>query len=259
MEGLKNKKYMHVTRKKFDPFALFVAGIGLVGVFMTLGSFEESRYLLDVRSIIVVVGGTIASLFFQYDFSAIINCSYLILKSLLGTPERPLMQVLSELDEAIVNDDALEDLREGYEITGELLNDVVFMKKSGLLLEEIDEFVTSRISDEYLNRNIAVTLLNKAAVVAPALGLFGTVVGLMGVLRSLKDPSEIGPSMSLALMTTAYGAGIGSLIFSPMAGRLEHHNTIFLEVHQRLMSKIGVLIHRDDRNMAETTDPGEVA
>lgn len=259
MEGLKNKKYLHVTRKRFDPLALILATVGLVAVFTTLGTFEDSQYLLDVRSIIVVVGGTAASMLFQFDFSVILQCLILILKSLLGTPEKKLMKILLELDEAILNDQDLEDLREGQEINGELVNDIIYMKKNGLLFEEIDEFVTSRISDEYLKRRVSVSLLNKAAVVAPALGLFGTVVGLVGVLRSLKDPSHIGPSMSLALMTTAYGAGIGSLIFGPLAGRLEHHNVIFLEVHKRLMSKVGVLFHRDERNLSAGSIEREVA
>ena len=255
MEGLKNKKYLHVTRKRFDPIALALAGVGLIAVFMTLGSFEESQYLLDMRSIVVVIGGTFASILFQFDFSALAQCVFLVAKSLLGTPEKSLLSVLSELDDAILNEQEIEDLREGYEITGDLLNDIVYMKKSGLLFDEIDEFVTSRISDEYLNRRISVSLLNRAGVIAPALGLFGTVVGLVGVLRSLKDPSQIGPSMSLALMTTAYGAGIGSLIFSPLAGRLEQHNVIYLEVYKKYMSKVGVLLHRNDRNMSRTEDP----
>jgi chemotaxis protein MotA len=55
--------------------------------------------------------------------------------------------------------------------------------------------------------------------------------------------------MSLALMTTAYGAGLASLIFTPLAGRLEHHNHIFLECHKQILSKIGILIQRDDRSM----------
>ena len=53
--------------------------------------------------------------------------------------------------------------------------------------------------------------------------------------------------MSLALMTTAYGAGLSSLVFHPLAGRLEHHNEIYLETHSQLLSKIGVLLNRDER------------
>lgn len=255
MDGLKNKKYLHVTRKRFDPLALGLSAVGLVAVFASLGSLEESRYFLDIRSVIVVVGGTLASLLFQFDFSSSFTCLKMVILSFLGTPEKRLLHVLQQLDDAILTDKSLEDLRDGDSLNGEILNDVVYMKRSGLLFDEIDEFVTSRISDLFFNRKASVAILQRAALVAPALGLFGTVVGLIGVLKSLKDPSQIGQSMSLALMTTAYGAGLGSLVFTPLAGRLEHHNAIFLEVHQRLMSKIGILMVRDERNMSKVSNP----
>ena len=156
---------------------------------------------------------------------------------------------MRQLDEAILGERGLSELREGSEIDGELLNDVVYMHNQGLIFEEIDEFVTSRISEEFLEKKTTVHLLNRAALIAPALGLFGTVMGLIGVLKSLSDPSNIGPSMSLALMTTAYGAGLGSLVFTPLAGRIEHHNEIFMEFHKQFLSKVSILLNRDERRM----------
>jgi chemotaxis protein MotA len=123
------------------------------------------------------------------------------------------------------------------------------MHSQGLVLEEIDAFITTRIRNEFSRRQIAVSLLQKAATIAPALGLFGTVMGLIGVLKSLENPAMIGPSMSLALMTTAYGAALGSLLFTPLAGRIEHHNTITLQSFEHLLAKIGVLLAREDRQI----------
>ena len=112
-----------------------------------------------------------------------------------------------------------------------------------------DAFVTARVADEYLGRGVAVSLLSRGAMIAPSLGLFGTVMGLIGVLKSLANPAELGPSMSLALMTTAYGSILGTLVFTPLAGRLEHHNQIFIEVHKQLLSKVGILLEREDRSL----------
>jgi chemotaxis protein MotA len=47
-------------------------------------------------------------------------------------------------------------------------------------------------------------------------------------------------------------------VFTPLAGRLEHHNHIFLECHKQLLAKIGILMKRDDRSM-ETIREGAVA
>lgn len=250
MEGLSFKKYMHTTRKRFDPVSLLISLLGLAAVVYSAISYESTSSLIDYNSLMIVVGGTIASLLFQFDFSSTLQSAILILKSFLGTPEKKLLAIVKQLDDAIVHQIPLSDLREGHEITGELLNDMVYMNKQGLFYEEINEFVTSRIADEFLGRRIAVDILRKAAVISPSLGLFGTVMGLIGVLKNLSDPSQIGPSMSLALLTTAYGAGLSSLVFTPLAGRLEHHNTIYLEVHQQILSKLGILMSREDRVVA---------
>ncbi len=138
-------------------------------------------------------------------------------------------------------------MREGKEITGELLNDVIYMIRQKLFYEEIEDFVSNRIATVFMARKIAVALLNKGSKVAPALGLLGTVIGLIEVLQSLEDPANIGPAMSLALMTTAFGSVLGSLVFTPLAGRLEHHNSMYVETHKLLMNRVSVLIRREDR------------
>ena len=258
MDGLKLKKYMETTRKKFDPTALLLSIVGLVGVVLSIGYQEDLSTYFDMRSILVVVCGTFASILFQFDFSSSLYSLKLILKSFFQTPDKATVKIITTLDEAIIRDMSLTELAEGADVNGDLLNDVVYMHKQGLVFEEIDDFVTSRISDEFLGRRVAVDLLRRAAIIAPALGLFGTVIGLIGVLKSLSDPSMIGPSMSLALMTTAYGAALGSLVFTPLAGRLEHHNTIYLEAHQQLLAKMGILLRREERDLSKELVPGGI-
>lgn len=60
---------------------------------------------------------------------------------------------------------------------------------------------------------------------APALGLVGTLVGLVQMLQSMDDPSSIGPAMAVALLTTFYGAILSTVVFTPMAQKLKERNT----------------------------------
>ncbi|MCB0324010.1 MAG: MotA/TolQ/ExbB proton channel family protein, partial [Bdellovibrionales bacterium] len=55
---------------------------------------------------------------------------------------------------------------------------------------------------------------------APAMGLIGTLIGLVRMLEHLEDPAQIGPGMALALLTTFYGAILAHLILLPLAGKL---------------------------------------
>ena len=56
------------------------------------------------------------------------------------------------------------------------------------------------------------------------MGLIGTLVGLVQMLAQLEDPSAIGPSMALALLTTFYGAILGTVILGPLAAKLERNS-----------------------------------
>jgi chemotaxis protein MotA len=55
---------------------------------------------------------------------------------------------------------------------------------------------------------------------SPAMGMIGTLIGLVQMLKTLDDPSSIGPAMAVALLTTMYGAILAFLIFNPIAEKL---------------------------------------
>lgn len=67
------------------------------------------------------------------------------------------------------------------------------------------------------------SIVRRAAEVAPAMGLIGTLVGLVQMLTKLNDPSSIGPAMAVALLTTFYGALLGTILLSPLAAKLERN------------------------------------
>ncbi|MBK7875339.1 MAG: MotA/TolQ/ExbB proton channel family protein [Planctomycetes bacterium] len=64
-------------------------------------------------------------------------------------------------------------------------------------------------------------ILEMFASFAPAFGMIGTLVGLVQMLSSLSDPSQIGGGMAVALLTTLYGALIANMVCLPLAGKLD--------------------------------------
>lgn len=257
MQGLKDKKYLINSKKRFDPFTLVFSVtllaavlISALGIDTGLGVGSGNTFLFkDFRSFFFVVGGTLGILLFQFDLESFFTTFLLVVRSFIAHPTKHVNQLIDELDETIIKGNSIIEMRESNEITGELLNDIVYMIKEKLFYEEIEDFVSNRIASLFLVRKVAVSLLNKGAKVAPALGLLGTVIGLIEVLQSLEDPTRIGPAMSLALMTTAFGSVLGSLFFTPLAGRLEHQNSMYVETHKLLMNRVSVLIRREDRKL----------
>src|SRR5579875_549054 len=73
-----------------------------------------------------------------------------------------------------------------------------------------------------LMRSVAV--LRRAAEVAPAMGLIGTLIGLVQMLGRLHEPNAIGPAMAIALLGTLYGAVLAHMVFNPLATKLERNS-----------------------------------
>ncbi|HBH26394.1 MAG TPA: biopolymer transporter ExbB [Rhodospirillaceae bacterium] len=67
----------------------------------------------------------------------------------------------------------------------------------------------------------AASITRRASEIAPAMGLIGTLVGLVQMLANLTDPDAIGPAMAVALLTTFYGAILGTVVMGPLAIKLE--------------------------------------
>ena len=258
IEGLSERKYVQTSKKKTAPLSLILAiGIFALVVAVSIGS-GKSNLFLDGRGALIVLGGTLASLIFQFDLMVLAKSMVTIFRSFGGTPDRHIQKSMRDLDKAIVGGFTLTEIRKSNGLSGEIISDVIFMYQEGLTYDEIDAFVTGRVQDEFFEREMATSMLQKASIVAPSFGLFGTVIGLVQVMQSMSSPGQIGPAMSLALMTTAYGSGLASLVFSPLAGRLEHHNSVFLECHKQLLTKVGILIKRDDKSM-DTVREGAAA
>jgi chemotaxis protein MotA len=106
------------------------------------------------------------------------------------------------------------------------LEDPLVKKGLMLVVDGVDPEVVRNVleidNDLAARRHSAgIGLLETMASLGPAMGLLGTVVGLIGVLRNLSDPSSLGPSMAVAFLTTLYGIIVANLIFIPLSTKLK--------------------------------------
>lgn len=104
-----------------------------------------------------------------------------------------------------------------------LLQRAIAMAVDGATAEEIETVMSHEIAaiSERDKRNANV--MRRAAEVAPAMGLIGTLVGLIQMLANLDDPTTIGPAMAIALLTTFYGAILAYMVFAPLASKLDRN------------------------------------
>jgi chemotaxis protein MotA len=82
--------------------------------------------------------------------------------------------------------------------------------------------------------------------IAPAMGMVGTLAGLVIMLGNMSDPKAIGPAMAVALLTTMYGAILANVICLPIAQKLE--NASVLEANNNELIIEGVLFMQEGGN-----------
>lgn len=89
--------------------------------------------------------------------------------------------------------------------------------------DEVERIMQREVQSETIRHSRSVSIMRKAGELSPAMGLIGTLVGLVQMLGNLEDPSTIGPSMAVALLTTFYGACLANIVFNPLASKLERN------------------------------------
>jgi chemotaxis protein MotA len=123
--------------------------------------------------------------------------------------------------------------REGLLALEEELEDLddEFMKKGmRLVVDGGDAEVIRSLLENELNqmqeRHISkIGALNMWGTLAPGLGMLGTVIGLIGMLKNLEDKSALGPNMAVALITTLYGSMMANLMLIPWSGKLKGYDS----------------------------------
>lgn len=204
-------------------FGLFAA-LGLIVSALFLGGSPGA--FLDLRSFLVVFCGTLAVTFISFTGKDFLTTLKTIGTTFSKQDLRPSRLAKELMNVALLarKEGILALERESRELRkDEFLYQGVQMVNDGHNAEEINHIMSQEIATIMTRYQKAVGTLRRAAEAAPAMGLIGTLIGLVQMLALLDDPSSIGPSMALALLTTFYGAMLGTVIFAPMAAKLEEN------------------------------------
>lgn len=109
--------------------------------------------------------------------------------------------------------------------------------------------VTRRLDDRRrarIERHVAAAeVWAGAAEAAPAMGMVGTLVGLVAMFTRMTDPQAIGGAMAVALLATLYGALIANLVAQPIATRLRAAARAEAFERQRLVTPLATLAARE--------------
>ena len=201
-----------------------VGGFALIGTAMSIGG--AARSFIDIPAVLIVLGGTLAVTLVCYSLQEVLQTRDVLYRTLFRVARDPQgaatwMLHLSETARAqgvLALERYLEQMRrESY------LHCAVQMVVDGSPAEEVERILRQEMASTVARQTKTAGVLRKAAEIAPAMGLIGTLVGLVQMLGNLNDPSSIGPAMAVALLTTFYGAVLAYMVFAPLASKLERN------------------------------------
>lgn len=199
--------------------------IGLLGSFafvvmaMVLGG--DIAMFIDTRSILIVFVGSLFVVLMHFNFGQFLAAAKIALKAFMFKIDKPedLIEQAVEMADAARKGGflALEE--------AEVKNE--FMQKGiDLLVDGHDATVVSQTLQKDIKLTKArhksgIHVFTMIGEVAPAMGMIGTLVGLVAMLSNMDDPKSIGPAMAVALLTTLYGAIFANMMAIPIAGKLK--------------------------------------
>ena len=211
-----------------------IAALALIAVAVVMNGSPLA--FVDVPAILMVVLGTFAVTAISYTGEELREAQPSFRQAMFRTeidPRVAARRVLTLADKA--------RKRGMLSLQGDLygVRDAPFLQRSlsmlvdGLQVDEIERNMTLEAHALAQGRHRAAAILRRAAEVSPAMGLIGTLVGLVQMLGNLDSPERIGPAMSVALLTTLYGALMANVVFLPLASKLERNATV-----EQLVSQI---------------------
>jgi len=192
-------------------YVIIAAAISLGGPFVIF---------LNAPSLLVVVGGTFAVTLMRITLRDFLGSFKIALKGFFYKLDAP--QALIEESVELANVARKEGILalEGREISNGFLERGISLCIDGHAPEIVKNLMAKDINMSIERHTVGADMFKAMAVYAPAMGMIGTLIGLVQMLSNMSDPAAIGPAMAVALLTTLYGAVIANAFASPLAEKL---------------------------------------
>jgi chemotaxis protein MotA len=213
-----------IQTDKTTIFGLIIT-FGLIATAILIG--QSNANFINVPAILIVVLGTISVTAVAYSAEEIKGAAGVIRQSFIVRYVPPSVMARQLMDIAVLA------RKKGFLVLSQMedelrkdphLAEAVQIVTDGYGGDDVERILSQDIDSLSQRHRRAASILRRAADTAPAMGLIGTLIGLVQMLADLSNPDAIGPAMAVALLTTFYGAIMGTAVLAPMAAKLERNS-----------------------------------
>jgi len=178
---------------------------------------------INPPSLMIVVGGTLGATMINYPLKEVLGAVN-VLKHVFFAKPVPAKEITSQFV-GYANKARREGIlsleSEARTVDDDFLKKGLELSVDGVEPNAIQDIMETEVDFLRERHQLGAEIFTTMGSFAPALGMIGTLIGLVQMLQSMDDPSSIGPAMAIALLTTFYGSVLANLVFMPVAGKLK--------------------------------------
>jgi chemotaxis protein MotA len=233
--------------------------IGLVlGTLAIIGSILYGSPLsifIDIPSVAVVFGGVIATTFIKWPMEQVKATVSIFMKSIFNTPSEPkkMIEEIQKLAETARRESVFA--LEKVPVEDKFLKKAVTLAADNRPPEVITSILSLEIAAMEERHAKGIEILEGIGADGPAMGMIGTLIGLVQMLQNMSDPSAIGPAMAVALLTTFYGAVLANVFSIPVAAKLKQRSKQEATVMNIIVAGVlGIVAGENPRVIREKLD-----
>ncbi|MDU0354833.1 flagellar motor protein PomA [Paraglaciecola aquimarina] len=201
--------------------ASIIGILGAIGfVVMAMIQGGDIGMFINVPSILIVFCGSLFVVLSQFTLGQFLGAGKIAGKAFMFKIDSPdaLIEKIVEMADAARKGGFLA--LEEAEIDNPFMQKGVDMLVDGHDVDVVKATLSKDISMTTERHEFGASIFKNLGDVGPAMGMIGTLVGLVAMLSNMDDPKSIGPAMAVALLTTLYGAMLANLLCIPIAIKL---------------------------------------
>jgi chemotaxis protein MotA len=200
-----------------------IAGLAVVVVVMILDGGSPTELFRAPQAILLTIGGALTASMVSYSMQTVTSLPKILMVAFMGQKLEPMKAIdaLSTMADKARREGLLALEEEAKKVTDPFLQKGIMLVVDGVDPAQVRNILEREIENMRERHSQGSGFLTAAGGFAPTMGIIGTVMGLINVLKDLSDPGKLGESIAAAFLATLWGILTANLIWLPLAGKLK--------------------------------------
>ncbi|MBW1739605.1 MAG: MotA/TolQ/ExbB proton channel family protein [Deltaproteobacteria bacterium] len=224
-------------------------GLVIMAIFMGGGI----KLFINVPSLMIVIGGTMGATMINYPLKEVLSVFQIVRNAFFkkGMSGKDIIKQFIDFSTKARREGILSLESDIKKVDEDFIKKGVQLSIDGLEPQAIREILETEIMFIQDRHRKGAEIFTTMGTFSPALGMVGTLIGLVQMLQTLSDPNSIGPAMAVALLTTFYGSIMANIVCLPIAGKLRTRSSEELMLKDMIIEGVICLSNGENPRIVE--------